>query len=46
MFGKDRVSEILGKILPAIQIAGFLNQLYLQNKLMKLPGFLHVDTSS
>ena len=28
------------------QIAGFLNQLFLQNKLMKQPLFLHVDTSS
>ena len=28
------------------QIAGFLNELFLQNKLMKQPHFLHVDTSS
>ena len=28
------------------QIAGFFNQLFLQNKLMKQPHFLHVDTNS
>ena len=27
-------------------IAGFLNQLFLQNKLMKQPRFFHVDTNS
>ena len=30
----------------ANQIAGFLNQEFLQNKLMKQPHFLHIDTSS
>ena len=33
-------------MFPASQIAGFFNQLYLQNKSMKQPDFLHVDTSS
>ena len=30
----------------ANQIAGFFNQPYLQNKSMKKPDFLHVDTNS
>ena len=30
----------------ANQIAGFFNQSYLQNKWMKQPDFLHVDTNS
>ena len=33
-------------MLPANQIVGFLNQLFLQNKLMKLPLYLNVDTNS
>ena len=33
-------------MLSASQIAGFLNQLFLQNKLMKQPYFLYVDTNS
>ena len=28
------------------QIAGFFNQPYLQNKSLKYPDFLHVDTNS
>ena len=32
-------------MLSANQIAGFLNQLLLQNKLMKQPNFFHVDTN-
>ena len=28
------------------QIAGFSNQQYLQNRLLKKPDFLHVDTNS
>ena len=28
------------------EIAGFLNQPFLQNKMMKQPNFLHVDTNS
>ena len=34
------------KMLLANLIAGFLNQLYLQNKMMKKPDFLHVDKNS
>ena len=33
-------------MLSAKQIAGFLNQLFLQNKLMKQRHFLYVDTNS
>ena len=33
-------------MLPTNQIARFLNQLFLQNKSMKQPHFLHVDTKS
>ena len=32
-------------MLSADQIAGFLNQLFLQNKSMNQPHFLHVDTN-
>ena len=32
-------------MLSANQIAGFLNQPFLQNKLMKQPNTLHVDTN-
>ena len=32
-------------MLSANQIAGFLNQPFLQNKLMKQPNILHVDTN-
>ena len=39
-FGKNLVSEIYAKLLSANQIARFLNQLFLQNKLMKQPNFL------
>ena len=33
-------------MLSANQIAEFLNQLFLQNKLMKQPNFFHVDINS
>ena len=33
-------------MLSTNQIAGFLNQLFLQNKSMKQPHFMHVDTNS
>ena len=33
-------------MLLAKEIAGFINQLYLQNKMTKNPDFLHVDTNS
>ena len=46
MFGKILVAEIWAKMFSANQIAGFFNQPYLQNKSMKEPDFLHVDTNS
>ena len=46
IFGEILVAEIWVKMLLASEIAGFLNQLYLQNKIMKNPDFLHVDTNS
>ena len=33
-------------MLSANQIAGFLNEPFLQNKSMKQPHFLHIDTNS
>ena len=33
-------------MLSASQIVGFLNQLFLQNKWMKQPHFMHVDIYS
>ena len=39
IFGKDLVPEMLAKILSASQITGFLNELYLQSKLIKQPHF-------
>ena len=33
-------------MLLANQIAGFLNQLFVQNQSKKQPHFLHVDTNS
>ena len=33
-------------MMSASQIAGFLNQLFLQKKLMKQPHFVHVDINS
>ena len=33
-------------MLSANQTTGFLNQLYIKNKAMKKPDFLHVDTDS
>ena len=45
MFGKILVLEIWTKMFSANQIAGFFNQPYLQNKSMKQPDFLHVDTN-
>ena len=46
VFGKNLVPEIWAKVLSANQIAGFLNQLYLQHKMMKKPEFLHANTDS
>ena len=39
-------SLVWAKMLSAYQIAGFFNQPCIQNKSMKEPDFLHVDTSS
>ena len=46
LFGKSVVPEMWVKVPSAIQIARFLNQPFLQNKLMKQPHFWHVDTKS
>ena len=46
IFVKTLLPEIWAKMLSVNQIAGFLNQLYLQNKQLKKPDFLHVDTDS
>ena len=46
MVGKNLVPEVWAKMFSAHQIAGFLNQLYLWNKIMKEPDFMHVDTYS
>ena len=46
IFGKNLVPEIWDEMLLANQIVGFLNQLYLYNKMMKKPDFLFVDTNS
>ena len=44
IFWKNLVPEIWA--FSANQIVGFLNQLFLQNKLLKPPHFLHVGTNS
>ena len=46
IFGKKLVPEIYTKMFSANQIAGFLNQPFLQNKSMKQHHFLDVDTNS
>ena len=46
IFGKILVPEIWAKMFSASQIAGFFIQPYLQNKSLKEPDFLHVDTNS
>ena len=43
---KILVPEIWAKMFLANHIAGFFNQPYLQEKLMKQPDFGHVDTNS
>ena len=45
-FGKNVIPELWAKMLSAIQIASFLNQPFIQNRSMKQPHFLHVDTNS
>ena len=42
---KNLVPEIQAKMFSANQTAGFLNQLFLQNKWMKQPHFLDDDTN-
>ena len=44
LYGKNVVPEIWAKMLSAIEIAGLLNQAFLQSKSMKEPLFLHVLT--
>ena len=46
IFEKLSVPVIEVKILSVNQIAALFNQPYLQNKSMKQPYFLHVDTNS
>ena len=46
MLGKNLVLKIWTKMLSANQISGFLNRLYLQNKMIERPDFLHVNTNS
>ena len=45
MFGKNPVPEMGTKMVSASQIVGFLNEPFHQDKLMKQPDFLHVDTN-
>ena len=45
IFGKIFVTEIWAKMLSANQIAKFFNQPYHQNKSIKKPDYLHVDTN-
>ena len=46
IFGKNLVPEIWAKMLSANQATGFLNQLCLENKMMKKSDFLYIDTDS
>ena len=46
VFKKNFIPEIQAKMFLANQIAGFLNQPYLQNKSMNQPDCQHVDTNS
>ena len=46
IFGKILVPEIWVKMLLTNRTAVFLNQLYLQKKVMKNRDFFHVDTNS
>ena len=46
ILGKNLVPKIWVKMLLANQIAGFSNQIYLNNKMMKWPNFLHGHTNS
>ena len=44
-YWKNFIPEILVKMLPPNQIVWFLKQLFVQNKFVKQPHFLHVDTN-
>ena len=46
IFGKILVPEIWVKMLLTNRTAVFLNQLYLQKKMIKNRDFFHVDTNS
>ena len=46
IFGKIFVPKIWVEMFSAIQIVGFFNQPYIQNKSMKQSDFLQVDTNS
>ena len=46
LYREKSFSWDIGQILSASQIAGFLNQLFLQNKFMKQPHLLSVDKNS
>ena len=46
IFGKIFVPGIWVKMFSVNQFAEFLNQPYLQNKSMKSPDFLHVNSNS
>lgn len=47
IYGKHLATEIWAEMLSANQMAGLLNQLYLQNKLIKKPDFfLRANTNS
>ena len=46
IFWKIFVPDIWAKMFSASQIAGFFNLPYIQNKSLKWPDFLHVDTNS
>ena len=46
IFGKNLVPEILPNMPSTNQIAGFLNQPFLKNKMRKKAGFLYVYANS
>lgn len=46
IFGKIQFPEIWAKILLANKIVGFLNQLYLENKIIENSEFVHLVTNT
>ena len=46
IFGKIQFPEIWAKILLTNKIVGFLNQLYLENKIIENSEFVHLVTNS